>query len=144
MNKSTLALILTTFSALIVYVSVYIPNLTVKYIISAVGAILAIIGAFYLFSLRKPFVKVFHRKDWYIHNFENDNAEYHLRIPFKEFRKNNPNVLVESSDGTFWKNLEITIVKDDNTKDVILAKEYHEGLKSLNFDYLDTVRVTIK
>ena len=146
MTKSTSALILTSCSALIAHISVYIPYPTMKYVISGVGAVLAIIGGVLLFSLRKPFHKEFKRSDW--DEVGGDRGkEYQIRLDYSEHKKKSPNVSIEYLSANMWRNADDFIIAKANghEDDIVLGKQMmEEAVRKFNFDGMDYVRVTIK
>lgn len=91
--KSTWILLLTIVSAITAHISTYLDLGIAKYIITAIGAVSAIIGSIFLFHLRKSYSKEFLPKDWI-----SEDESFALNISIKDHRKENPMIACESSD----------------------------------------------
>ena len=91
--KSTSALILTIVCAITAHASTYLDAGPPKYLLTASGAISAIIGGIILYGLRQTFTKEYLPSDW-----ESNNGSYFISITKKEHKKDNPIIACESSD----------------------------------------------
>lgn len=91
--KSISVLILTIICAITAHVSTYLDAGLPKQIVTAAGAISAIIGGAILYDLRRAFTKEYLPSDW-----KAINDSFYISISKKEHKKDNPIIACESSN----------------------------------------------